>query len=419
MESHTGLKLELEPLTRPAEPEATQPATVGRAQSNVRSQSSAYTEEQVVEPLRFEFTGTGSEYFRIWVVNLLLTILTLGIYSAWAKVRRLQYFYRNTRLGGAIFDYHGNPKAILKGRILALVLVGAYKIAADVSPIATVIVVLMLVGIMPWLLARSFRFKLANSSYRGLRFRFQATAKDAYRSLILLPIILTVIGFFVWSLLTSFEQSPDIGALLLALLLPLVALAASVPLAHYMLKRFQHDNAGFGQTAFYFHGRPKEFFKIYARAIGYVSLGGVMVRYFYKFTAPLYDHFAHMKFGWLFIALYGAASTYISYMFVRAFLESRIQNLVWNETEIGPHHFISEVSGKRLLWIHASNLALIILTLGLYKPFATIRLLKYRVESMNLDVDGNLEDFMADQGVDNAGALGQEVGDLFDIEIAL
>ena len=28
---------------------------------------------------RFEFTGKGWEYFRIWIVNLLLTIVTLGI----------------------------------------------------------------------------------------------------------------------------------------------------------------------------------------------------------------------------------------------------------------------------------------------------------------------------------------------------
>lgn len=38
------------------------------------------------------FSATGSEYFRIWIVNLLLSIVTLGIYSAWAKVRRNRYF---------------------------------------------------------------------------------------------------------------------------------------------------------------------------------------------------------------------------------------------------------------------------------------------------------------------------------------
>jgi hypothetical protein len=43
-----------------------------------------------------EFTGSGSEYFRIWIVNLLLTLVTFGIYYPWAKVRRLRYFYGNT-----------------------------------------------------------------------------------------------------------------------------------------------------------------------------------------------------------------------------------------------------------------------------------------------------------------------------------
>jgi uncharacterized membrane protein YjgN (DUF898 family) len=61
----------------------------------------------------FEFRGSGAEYFRIWIVNLLLTIVTLGIYSAWAKVRRLRYFYGNTYLDGHSFEFHGRPLAIL------------------------------------------------------------------------------------------------------------------------------------------------------------------------------------------------------------------------------------------------------------------------------------------------------------------
>ncbi|HSS66565.1 MAG TPA: DUF898 family protein, partial [Gammaproteobacteria bacterium] len=72
------------------------------------------------ERLRFEFSGTGGEYFRIWIVNVLLSILTLGIYSAWAKVRNKQYFYGSTTLDGASFEYTANPVNILKGRILVV-----------------------------------------------------------------------------------------------------------------------------------------------------------------------------------------------------------------------------------------------------------------------------------------------------------
>jgi uncharacterized membrane protein YjgN (DUF898 family) len=55
-------------------------------------------------PEQLRFTGSGAEYFGIWIVNLVLTIVTVGIYSAWAKVRRLQYFYRHTELAASSFD---------------------------------------------------------------------------------------------------------------------------------------------------------------------------------------------------------------------------------------------------------------------------------------------------------------------------
>ena len=74
------------------------------------------------------FTGNGSEYFQIWVSNLVMSIMTLGCYSPWAKVRRIRYFYQNTHLANANFDYHGNPVSILKGRLVALGLFILYSL---------------------------------------------------------------------------------------------------------------------------------------------------------------------------------------------------------------------------------------------------------------------------------------------------
>jgi hypothetical protein len=65
----------------------------------------------------FNFTGRTGEYFRIWIVNVMLTIASLGIYSAWAKVRNKRCFYGNTSVDGTAFDYHADPVAILKGRL--------------------------------------------------------------------------------------------------------------------------------------------------------------------------------------------------------------------------------------------------------------------------------------------------------------
>jgi len=54
--------------------------------------SKAGTQHSEAYRLPIEFTGSGSEYFRIWIVNLLLMFVTLGSYYPWAKVRRLRDF---------------------------------------------------------------------------------------------------------------------------------------------------------------------------------------------------------------------------------------------------------------------------------------------------------------------------------------
>src|SRR3569623_2722255 len=90
------------------EPSAARPAEGSKiAPRSAAASAQAQTTdpaEPTSGPQHFEFTGTGPEYFRIWIVNLLLTLSTLGIYTAWAKVRRVQYFYRNTRVADSVFD---------------------------------------------------------------------------------------------------------------------------------------------------------------------------------------------------------------------------------------------------------------------------------------------------------------------------
>src|SRR5688500_14405618 len=83
--------------------------------------------------VRVEFTGRAGEYFRIWIVNVFLTVITLGIYSAWAKVRRNRYLYSSVRLAGASFEYLAEPMQIFKGRLIAVGLLAVYAAAGHVS----------------------------------------------------------------------------------------------------------------------------------------------------------------------------------------------------------------------------------------------------------------------------------------------
>src|SRR5690349_9829283 len=132
--------------------------------------------------LSLSFTADGREYFRIWVINLLLSLATLGVYSAWAKVRRLEYFDRNTLLAGAAFDFHGNPKAILRGRALAVVLLAAYHYAFGFSLVFGLAVIAILLLALPYMMRGALRFRLGNTSWRGLRFHFSGSVPLAYRT---------------------------------------------------------------------------------------------------------------------------------------------------------------------------------------------------------------------------------------------
>ena len=89
--------------------------------------------------LAIRFTGAGSEYFRIWIVNLLLLIVTFGIYWPWAKVRRLRYFMHNTLVDGDPLDFHGDPKQMLKGWALVGVLFAMYNVASSASALANLV----------------------------------------------------------------------------------------------------------------------------------------------------------------------------------------------------------------------------------------------------------------------------------------
>ena len=95
---------------------------------------------------RFDFRGNARDYFRIWIVNVALSIVTLGIYSAWATVRTRRYMYANTVLADSPFDYQANPVAILRGRLLSGAFLAAYVLAGYFSKPVQVVAGLALGG---------------------------------------------------------------------------------------------------------------------------------------------------------------------------------------------------------------------------------------------------------------------------------
>ena len=350
-------------------------------------------EGEVTQEQPFSFSGTGSEYFRIWIVNLLLSILTLGIYSAWAKVRRTTYFYNSTSVAGGSFDYHGNPLSILKGRFVALMLILLYQLAHRTSGIASSLILIAVSVTMPWLVWKSLQFKLYNSSYRGIRFGFRGSVKQAYMVYLVWPLV---------SLCTLFLASP---------------------LTHQRLKKFQHEESRFGRSHFSFHATVGSFYKRYlifflvwlaGIVVVVILFGGSLVA---MFAAGGVDRAQSSTFGkFAGFALIGGVYVWTFLLFpIAAML---IQNLIWNHTQLGPHHFHCNMKWGRVVFISITNLIGIICTLGLFMPFAHIRWLRYRVESMTLLAKDNLDNFVADEKA-QVSATGEGMADLLDFDLSL
>lgn len=331
------------------------------------------------------FSGRGAEYFGIWIVNLLLSIVTLGIYSAWAKVRRLQYFHRHTTLGGAAFDYHGDPRAILKGRVIGVMLLLAYHLSFEFSPFLGIAVAIVLAAVLPVLLMRSLKFRARNTSWRGLRFAFDGDSRGAYSV------------FLMWPLLS---------------VLTLYLLA---PMWHQRMKRYQFDNARFGATRFRLDVPVAAFYRIYG-VLFLLILGGLFM------LGALLGGFVAMSGGdnraLAMLPLFALLGWVAVFVLIQPYLLARLQNVVWNNARLGLHRFESRARARTLYAITLTNLIAIVCTLGLFIPFAAIRLARYRIESVTMICAGPLDDFVAGQSEDVA-ATGEEAADLFDVDIAL
>src|SRR5258706_13977989 len=133
---------------------------------------------------RVDFTAATDDYVRLCILNLALPVVALGIYSAWAKVRKRRYFYSHTRIDGEGFEYLANPIAILKGRLIAVALFGAFYAAGHFAPLYQLILWIPLAIAAPWLTVRSLPFNAYNTAYRNIRLRFHGTYQDCLKLIV-------------------------------------------------------------------------------------------------------------------------------------------------------------------------------------------------------------------------------------------
>jgi uncharacterized membrane protein YjgN (DUF898 family) len=342
----------------------------------------AKTGERTVRP---EFAASGAEYFRIWIVNLLFTLLTFGIYSAWAKVRKRRYFYGSTRFDGSTFDYFASPRAILNGRIVAFVIFVVYAIAGDLVPRSHFAFWGVGLLVLPWLVVRALGFNARNSAWRGLRFDFTATTRQA---------VTVYIGYGL------------IVGLTLGLAYPwFVARQKAFVLSHHALGK-----SGFGCEL-----RARAFYGIYIRAGLLLTLlvaPLVAVTVFAVAKLPVPDDLTWVRFVLPLVPVYAA------YIAVYAYSQARTQNLMWNSAYGPGMRFSSSLSARRLARIYLGNVVAAACSVGLLIPWAVVRTLRYRLEQFAVVVDGEPV-HEANPALARVGATGQELGDFFNLDLGL
>jgi uncharacterized membrane protein YjgN (DUF898 family) len=368
--------------------------------------------EPAPRSLELRFTGSGGEYFRIWIVNLALTIVTLGIYSAWAKVRKARYFSLNTQLDGSAFQYHASPAAILRGRLLVAAYFVAYSLLGRLS-ITAGLVALGVGGLaMPWLLVQATRFKLTNTSWRNVRFGFDGTAASAYQ--ILLPAIGLWLGMMAFAPRPQPGEQPSLGAFGLFGLLYLV-LAVLLPLFHARLTAFRQGSTRLGGLPFAFQRSVGAYYGLYAKVLGLVMAAGLGVALLVAAVAIAGGAGAAggaPQPPKVMVALFVAAAL-LFYVLAGAFFFARQQVLVWSRTSAPGVRLGSTMQARRLAWLLLRYGVVTLATAGLAWPWAAVALVRYQLECLRVEVAaGALDRIAAGGGAVETGTTGDGAVDL-------
>lgn len=369
----------------------------------------------------FSFTGSGDEYFKIWIVNILLTIVTLGIYSAWATVRTKRYFYGNTHLDDNNFEYHAKPMQILIGRVLAIVLLIAYVFLSEVSPMVGMLFIGAITLVMPWVVMRSLKFNARMTSYRNVRFSFEGLTSDAYKIFLLIPFFPALVGGGLATLLYYVLDIKDSGIMAAIGGITLLVMFALVPLVETFMMRYRFNNLKYGQGQFFTNVEVKPIYMIYLKLVGIVVASYLVIGAIVGGVAYLMDsgvNAADDRVGvFLTILIIPAYLIFILFgIYTKSYLKSRKRNYLFSKTGLDDVLTLeSDLQPWALFKLLASNLLLIILSMGFAKAWTMVRTQRHLVDHTHANIDGELGQYVTKQQ-EATSSFGDELGDAFDLE---
>jgi len=408
-----------------------------------------------VHPSRF--TGDGRTYFRFWLVNVLLAIVTLGLYKPLARRRTAQYFYEHSQVAGSPLEFTARKRSMVVGFIVALVLAGLFR-AGQLSGLDAIwALTLALITLWtPFAWTNAMRFRLANTRWRGLRLQFAVRWQTVYRaywpmfaqSVLILAVLIALWllapfeleGMFdITGLLDAFFDEEDdglftasMGAVLVIglALFGLLAIRMDYNLRDLLVR---HVRLG-AQTVTWQRPKFRAFLKIWLMA-GLLWLAALWVVDFAGdliFDDSLDFDEALRKHGPIIIVWTVVALALLWFALVlltspaRAYYRARIFQLIWNRVEVQlgpddnpgqPARFACNLKLFPYLWLRFKNALLRILTLGFYGPLATLSEYRMKLESVTLHAPGDLDHLTGEMVKQQASGIGDALADSVGLEL--
>lgn len=304
------------------------------------------------------FHGDGGALLGLYFVNAILTVLTLGVYYFWGKVKVRKYLFNQTDFEGDRFDFHGTGGELLVGAIkifgiffLIAVPVTIGQIAFKNSWVSIALGFLFYAVVLlvtPVAIVGSTRYRLSRTSWRGIRFSFRGLT-----------------GEFVSLFLR--------GAILSALTLSFYS-----PFFLNEVRTFLINHSWFGSQPFQYDGEGKDLFPRYIRAF---------------------------------------FLTIVTFGFYWHWWRAERDRYYWAHTSFGGMRFRSTLTGGGLLALQFTNFLIVVFTLGIGIPWAVIRQVRYRYDT--LAIEGLYNWAAISQQMQDVSASGEGLADTLNIDMDL
>lgn len=405
-----------------------------------------------MRPLEFE--GSGAEYFKIWIVNVLLLICTMGLYYPWAKVRKQRYLYANSTFDGRNFEYHATGKQLFFGYLIAMTCFIIFLILQNISPLSGSIVLLLFFLATPWIIWRSLQFSTRMTSFSNVRLAFNGSLGPAYLNFLLLPFVLLLIVYVIpASAAVTLTMMDDISAAMIGGVVAVLALVVSI-LGIYFYAYLRKRNTSYvingyryGQGVFSVDLETKQYLKIILKTFGLAILSMIVVFAILAAVGSavgVEDEFSAMQesmqesakesiedpdaappgpppISGSFAILIGLVYFFIILvsLIVSAYSLTRQRTYSFANAKLDQNvSFVSTLKARSLAFVMATNFFAIVLTLGLATPWATVRVLRLMLNNTLIDTDVDIDRYISQQQSEQS-SLGEQIGDAFDVDIGI